>query len=120
MAEQSYKERTVPELRAEIARRGLSEPDDAKKADLIRVLEENDAAPPDGNAGEVETQAAGEGDEPNIGVAFNVAGQEIAQVGKHPDLPPDVPVQAGTALDPALPPREPQQTRTEPEPEPED
>ena len=37
----------------------------------------------------------------------NTSGEEIAQPGKHPDLPPDVPVAAGTALEPALPTPEP-------------
>jgi hypothetical protein len=56
-----------------------------------------------------------EGDEPKEGDALNLSGEEISQVGKHPDLPVDIPVQAGTALDPALPPLAPQQTRVEPE-----
>lgn len=45
----------------------------------------------------------GDGDEPKIGETVNVSGETVSQVGKHPDLPADVPVQAGTALDPALP-----------------
>lgn len=41
---------------------------------------------------------------PQSGKALNLAGEEIEQPGKHSDVPAEVPVQAGTALEPALAP----------------
>lgn len=56
---------------------------------------------------EKKVQASGQiegADSPHIGKAYDINGIEIEQVGKHPDVPPEVPVQAGSALDPSLPP----------------
>ena len=53
--------------------------------------------------------------EPMTGEAVGADGETVEQVGKSPDLPEDVPVQPGTALDPSLPPTEPHIAVIDPE-----